>query len=192
MRTPTFSTLALLGLTAALAAAPVALAETSATETVSTEPTTTEPSEPGYPPPSPFIHITGDGRPQPGDDIGVVVGCPFAPREAHSPVLDIGAYEQVETPSGINTYVAPATIDPKTVPGDYPVTAWCGRGQHLKWTFTVYPADASDDGDEATAPSGSGGAEPRQVTRIPKGAPETGGGPESVEPAWFHPVAVSR
>lgn len=180
MRTPTFSTLALLGLTAALAAAPVALAETSATGP------TTEPTEPGYPPPSPFLHITGDGRPQPGDDIGVVVGCPFEPREARSPVLDIGPYEQVETPSGINTYVAPATIGLKTVPGDYPVTAWCGRGQHLKWTFTVYPADASDRGDAATAPSGSGEAEPRQVIQIPKGAPETGGGP-----ARFA-VAVSR
>lgn len=204
MRTPTTGTLVLLGLVAALATAPVALAdattrttpaEPGTTEPTTTEPTTTEPTATDptptdpttgptspYPPPSPEIFITGDGRPQPGDEIGVVVRCPFEPRQAKSPVLTIGEYEQVESPSAMNTYVAPATIDPATDPGDYPVTAWCGRGAHLTWTFTVYPADpAGDDGESAPPaagrPSGATGSGSPQVTRIPKGAPETGGGP---------------
>lgn len=207
MRTPATGTPVLLGLVAAVATTPVALADAATTGTTPAEPVTAEPSatEPAeatptteptssYPPPSPEIFITGDGRPQPGDEIGVVVRCPFEPRKPTSPVLTIGEYEQVESPSGMKTHVAPATVDPSTAPGDYPVTAWCGRGAMLTWTFTVYPADPTGGGGTPPAahqPSGTTGSEERQVTRIPKGAPETGG-PESADaqPVWTSGLAA--
>ncbi|RRO17953.1 hypothetical protein EIL87_06695 [Saccharopolyspora rhizosphaerae] len=182
MRTPTTGTLVLLGLVATLATAPVALAAT--TEPAPPEPTseepTTEPTSP-YPPPSPSMHIMGDGRPQPGDEIGVAVHCPVEPRKATSPVLTIGEYERRDHPSGMDVWVAPATIDLHTVPGDYPVRAWCER-EHLKWTFRVFPADsAGDDGEAAPPavekPSKPAGSSASQVSRVPNGAPETGGGP---------------
>ena len=183
MRTPTIGTLTLFGLAAALVTAPVTLADTSTPDPV----TTTDPTS-SYPPPSPEIYISGDGRPQPGDEISVVIRCPFTPRDPSSPVLEIGELQQVESPAGIDTYVAPATIDPAAEPGDYPVTSWCGKasGSELEWIFRVYPADSGSD--DATAPAEPSTAEPvtgrpsaesGQVATIPKGAPETGGGPVS-------------
>jgi hypothetical protein len=172
MRTPTVGAMTLLGLAAAMAAAPTALAES-----------TPESSSP-YPPPSAEIFITGDGRPQPGDHIGVVVRCPYPPGDAHSPVLKSGKLEKIDTPAGIDTYQAPAIIKSGTEPGKYPLAAGCGKNG-VSTTFIVYPADASDDngGGSTTGPDKSGAAteadtnKGSQVTRTPKGAPETGGEP---------------
>jgi hypothetical protein len=171
MRKRTCGALTLLGFTAAMSAAPVAVAEP-----------TTESSSP-YPPPSAEIYITGDGRPQPGDDIGVVVRCPYGhPAKAQSPVLEIGKFVKVDSPSGIDTYQAPASIETGTEAGDYPLTAGCGKNG-LSTTFTVYPPDpGGDEGsggttEPAPAANGRGNDQAHQVARIPKGAPETGGEP---------------
>ncbi|CAM03690.1 hypothetical protein A8924_4809 [Saccharopolyspora erythraea NRRL 2338] len=170
--------LTMLGIVAAMSVGPVAAAEP-----------TIETTSP-YPPPSPQIHITADGRPQPGDDIGVVVRCPYgAPGGAQSPVLEIGEFEKVDTPAGIDTYVAPATIGSGTEPGDYPLSAGCGKNG-LRTTFTVYPADDDGSGDIPAPVPGADddvsedGTEPPQVARTPKGAPETGGDPGADLAVW--------
>lgn len=123
------------------------------------------------------VFITADGSPQAGENIEVVVRCYGEVGQPESPVLVIGELQEVESPADIPTYVAPATIDADAEPGDYPLTATCD-GETLSWPLTVYPADenpgerpdeGSGDGDDA---DGSG----QQVTRTPRGAPETGAG----------------
>lgn len=116
------------------------------------------------------LAIAGDGRPQPGDAIGVVVRCAGEVGQPSSPVLDIGELHPVESPDDVPVYVADATIDADTAPGDYPLTAPC-FAEVLSTTFTVYPSD-----DEGTDDDGT------QVTRTPRGAPETGGGESTTHP----------
>ncbi|MGH4026347.1 MAG: hypothetical protein ACRDRV_17370 [Pseudonocardiaceae bacterium] len=143
-------------------------------ETLSNTFTVQQPDSP-YPPPEPSIHIAADGSPQPGEPVEVFVRCDGEVGNPDSPVLEIGDLQEVDTPAGIRTYRAPATIDADTEPGAYAVTATCD-GETLSWTFTVYPGDPKDgdpkDGDRDKA-------DHRQVTRTPHGAPETGAGPEA-------------
>lgn len=163
----------LLGLlTATLSPVGVAAATTdpSTGPTSSTAPT--EPPEPG-----PELFITADGSPQAGEEIGVVIRCAGDYGDVASPVLEIGEFAEVDTPSGIPTYEAPATIDADTEPGDYPLTGTC-EGEELGWTFHVYPSAGDDDGQNGDD-QGEDGSEDQQVDRIPRGAAETGGQPPS-------------
>ena len=143
-------------------------------ETLSNTFTVQQPDSP-YPPPEPSIHIAADGSPQPGEPIEVFVRCDGEVGNPESPVLEIGDLEEVDTPAGIRTYRAPATIDADTEPGDHAVTATCD-GETLSWTFTVYPGDSQGDdpkGDDPRKP------DHRQVTRTPRGAPDTGAGADA-------------
>ena len=163
MRAHSIGTGILLGLAAAALTGPAALAESTA-----------EPPSPSAAPPSAGqVFITADGSPQAGEDIEVVVRCHGKVGQPKSPVLEIGQLSEVDTPADIPTYVAPATIEPGTAAGDYPLTAPC-EGDTLRTTFTVYPSDS--DGAQG---DGTGAGDGRQVTVTPRGAPETGGEPEA-------------
>ncbi len=169
MRAHNTGTGILLGLATVALTAPAALAESTAEPPSSTTapPSATAPRSGGE------VFITADGSPQPGEDIEVVVRCHGEVEAPKSPVLKIEQLRKVETPANIPTYVAPATIKPRTAPGDYPLTAPCD-GDTLRTTFTVYPSDSDGGKDE-----GTGAGDGRQVTVTPRGAPETGGEPEA-------------
>ncbi len=169
MRAHNTGTGILLGLATVALTAPAALAESTAESPSSTTaaPSTTAPPTAGE------VFITADGSPQAGEDIEVVVRCHGKVGAPKSLVLKIGQLREVETPADIPTYVAPATIKPRTPPGDYPLTAPCD-GDTLRTTFTVYPSGSDGAKDEDT-----GAGDGRQVSVMPRGAPETGGEPEA-------------
>ena len=116
------------------------------------------------------VFIAADGSPQAGEHIEVFVRCYGQVGQPESPVLTIGELQEIDSPADIPTYRAPATINADTTPGDYQVTATCD-GETLTWTFTVMPAAGQNDpGDD------------QQVTRTPRGAPETGAGTAGEDP----------
>lgn len=138
------------------------------------------------------IFITADGSPQPGEVIDVVIRCAEEVGGASSPALDIDErIFEIETPAETPTYLSYARILPDIVSGDYPLEAPCGD-ETLSTTFTVYPPDpedndGSDGSDGSDGPDGGNedsGDDGEQVSRIPEGAPETGG-----EPAGTGPLA---
>ncbi len=90
--------------------------------------------------PAPSLAIAGDGRPQPGDGIDVVVRCDGEVGPPASPVLDIGPLREVESPDSLPVHVAQATIRRDTEPGEHPLSSTCA-GEDLGIGFTVYPAD---------------------------------------------------
>lgn len=100
---------------------------------------------------------------KPGQKVTVSVGCDTE-SNLRSTALDIGRTH----PAGPqhDPSVAPeqrATAVVKDVkPGRYTVSYECGRGTVIKTTFTVLPADK----DKEPA---------KQVTKVPAGAPQTGG-----------------
>lgn len=163
MRARTIGTGVLFGLATAMLSAPVALAAPVP------HPVTTQ-SAGGE------VFIIADGSPQAGEDIEVAVRCWGEVGTPESPVLQIGELSEVDSPADIPTYVAPATIDPDTAAGDYPLTAPCD-GDTLSNTITVYPSGADDDGGDQGNGTGNGDGDTDQVSRTPRGAPETGGDP---------------
>lgn len=136
---------------------------------------TVNPPDSPYPPETPSIHIAADGSPQPGEGIEVFVRCAGEVGQPESPVLDVGDLQEVQTPGELPTYRAPATIHADAEPGDYPVTATCD-GETLSWPMTVYPGPERDDEPGAAPGDDPGKPGDRQVTRTPRGAPDTGEG----------------
>jgi hypothetical protein len=125
MRAPVIGAGILLGVAATALSAPAAFAQ----------PVEDHPAE------SPEIHIIADGSPQAGESIEVAVRCAGDIGLPTSPVLQIGELHEVDAPADLPTFVAPATIEPDTEPGDHQLTSSCD-GEPLSWSFTVYPADS--------------------------------------------------
>lgn len=162
MRAHAIGTGVLFGLATAMLSAPVALAAP-----VPHLMTATSGAE---------VFITADGSPQAGEDIEVVVRCQGEVGAPASPVLHIGELDRIDAPADTPTYVAPATIDADAAPGNYPLTALCD-GDTLSNTITIVASGAdNDEGDKGDA---TGHSDAEQVTRTPRGAPETGDDPEN-------------
>jgi hypothetical protein len=106
----------------------------------------------------------------PGDQVLVSVGC-TPPSRIHgvsSPVLDIGALKPVSDPGNAPRSEAVATVKKSAAPGRYPVTAGCG-GSTLHAEFTV-------TGTRTTRPPGTAPSTPSEVSKVPSGPAQTGGG----------------
>lgn len=154
---------------ALLATQATGFAEETATSTPTTTTTPTSKNEP-----YPFLGISLAPA-KPGDDILVSVGCPAGDLgKVESPALDIGTFEVVvEQPKLIVNAVGHVRKDLRD--GFYPVKAVCGKVS-LKVNFQVLGAKP-----KPTAPTTTTTKKPKprtgnQVSRIPVGAPQTGGG----------------
>ncbi|SDY70891.1 hypothetical protein SAMN05421504_106466 [Amycolatopsis xylanica] len=100
---------------------------------------------------------------KPGQKVTVSVGCDTE-LNLGSPALDIGRTHPVgpqHDPSIAPEQQASAVVK-DVKPGTYTVAYECGRGTVIKTKFTVLPAD------KAKEPA-------KQVTKVPAGAPQTGG-----------------
>ncbi|MFD9894568.1 hypothetical protein ACFWY9_34925 [Amycolatopsis sp. NPDC059027] len=163
-----------------LAAAPAAFATdsptsttTPATPTAPTSPTsspTTTPTSPTTTATTSTTPTTPPGNPkaflklQPnaahaGDKITVLVGCEAKYiKNLSSPVLDFGALSPSgpqDDPAKAPVSRGQATVKKDAEPGEYPASFQCDTGK-VSVTFTVLGA--------------------KQVTQVPSGAPQTGGG----------------
>ncbi|MFC3451946.1 hypothetical protein [Amycolatopsis speibonae] len=163
-----------------------ALATPAAAQEVSTTPTTTF-----TPPPMqyPFIAVS-PAKSKAGEDVLVSVGCPVADLgEVKSMVLDrVGKFEITsENPVILG---AVAHIDDKARPGFYAVTALCKtKTVTINLEVAAVPTSSNKPPKPTTStgktmPPGSSAApvrpgSDRQVSKIPVGAPQTGGGPFS-------------
>lgn len=130
------------------------------------------------------IFITADGSPQPGEEIDVVIRCADEVGGASSPALDIDErIFEIETPDEMPTYLSYARILPDVEPGDHPLEAPCGE-ETLSTMFTVYPPDpdGSDGAGDGDGDDGDRDGDGGQVSRVPEGAPETGGEPAATGP----------
>ena len=172
---------------AALAAPAVASAQD-----VSTSPTTpTTPTTSFTPPPMqyPFIAVS-PAKAKAGEDILVSVGCAAGDLgEVKSMVLDhIGKFEVTSEEPVILGAVA--HIDGKARPGFYAVTATCKtKPVTINLEVTAIPTPSSKPPKPTVSPvkpvpTGNPGPSARvgsgrQVSKIPVGAPQTGGGPFS-------------
>ncbi|WP_370946666.1 hypothetical protein AB5J62_03670 [Amycolatopsis sp. cg5] len=100
---------------------------------------------------------------KPGQKVIVSVGCDTE-LNLNSAALDIGRTHPVgpqHDPSVAPEQQASAVVK-NVKPGTYAVTYECGRGTVIMTKFTVLPAD------QAKEPA-------KQVTKVPAGAPQTGG-----------------
>jgi hypothetical protein len=132
---------------------------TSATGTPTSSPTTT-PTDDNAGVPKAFLRLLpAVGRP--GSQIAVRVGCEAGYiAKLSSPVLDFG---KLTAGPQNDPKVAPlskgtATVKKNAKPGTYTASYECG-GAQITTKFTVLPAKQA----------------PKQVTKVPAGAPQTGG-----------------
>ncbi|ANN20578.1 hypothetical protein SD37_36650 [Amycolatopsis orientalis] len=153
---------------------------------VSTSPTTSF-----TPPPMqyPFIAVS-PAKSKAGEEVLVSVGCPVADLgEVKSMVLDhVGKFEVTSEDPVILGAVA--HIDAKARPGFYAVTATCKtKPVTINLEVTAIPTPSSKPPKPTVSPvkpvpTGHSGPSARvgsgrQVSKIPVGAPQTGGGPFS-------------
>lgn len=110
---------------------------------------------------------------RPGERILFTVACEADGARVTSPVL--GAVKLESDPEGHQPWAVhgSTTVNQDAEPGDHPVSLQCGPVV-IEKTLTVLRAQHGSDG-RAHHGSGTGGHD-GQVTRVPRGAPETGGG----------------
>ena len=140
--------------------APPASATGTPTSTPTSSPAETEPTDDNAGVPKAFLRLLpAVGRP--GSPIAVRVGCEAQYiAKLSSPVLDFG---KLTAGPQNNPKVAPlskgtATVKKNAKPGTYTASYECG-GAQITTKFTVLPAKPA----------------PKQVTKVPAGAPQTGG-----------------
>jgi len=143
-----------------------------AAETTTSTPVTTPTSKPNEP--YPFLSISLAPA-KPGSDVLVSVGCPAGDLGVvESRALDIGPFEvAVEQPKLIMDAVGHVRKGLST--GFYRVSAVCGKVT----LFTNFQVIGPPPKTTTPAPATTKKPQPRtgnQVSRIPVGAPQTGGG----------------
>ncbi|HEY2725292.1 MAG TPA: hypothetical protein VGI84_11470 [Pseudonocardiaceae bacterium] len=138
-----------------------------------TAPFTVVADQTGQPPAGTWLAVEPKSA-HPGDTVtATAAGC-AAPGVLTSPVL--GTVTLAQNPEGHQPWAmsGTTTVNSDAEPGRYPVSVDCGE-QRIKATFTVLPAPTQ--GGPATHPSTPSAAPGAgQVSRVPKGAPATGGG----------------
>ncbi|MEV6901298.1 hypothetical protein [Amycolatopsis sp. NPDC051372] len=104
-----------------------------------------------------------------GDSVTARVVCPpKTSMKLSSTVITFGELEAVGTEQPLETayvYQTPADVNKNAKPGTYTVTFLCGKAK-LTQSFKVLPAKDA----VVTTPT-----TPKQVTKVPMGAPQTGG-----------------
>lgn len=160
----------------ALAGGAVLAAQATGFAAETTTPTPTTTTTPTSKPNESYPFLAVSLAPvEPGGDVLVSVGCPAGDLgKVESMGLDIGKFEvAVEQPKLIVNAVAHVHKDLRN--GFYRVTAVCGK-LTLATNFEVVGAKPKPT---SPAPSTTKKPKPRtgnQVTKIPTGAPQTGGG----------------
>lgn len=141
--------------------------------------TVVEPDDPADGPPADFLAVI-PAVARPGDQVRAQATCDRTDETLlTSPVLRTATL--VPDPEGHQPWAlqGSTTVAADAAPGEYPVTVECWGGL-VETTITV-PGDTNGDGDDD---GGDGDGNRRdasrgdgdQVTRVPKGAPETGDG----------------
>ncbi|MEV4600085.1 hypothetical protein AB0K15_22120 [Amycolatopsis sp. NPDC049253] len=172
-RIAVFSSILAVGL---LSAAPAFAAESATPEQPPSSTSTPVPSTSDKPTPP-----TGDHRPpkpsltvlpraaRAGDSVTARVVCPpKTSMKLSSPVVTFGELEAVGTeqpPETAYVHQTLADVNKNAKPGTYTVTFLCGKAA-LRQSFKVLPAEDA----AVTTPTA-----PKQVTKVPVGAPQTGG-----------------
>ncbi|MBB1157648.1 hypothetical protein [Amycolatopsis dendrobii] len=171
-RTVVFSALVAAGM---LSAAPAFAAETSATPPPSSTATAPPSSSPEEPPgdsggvPKAFIRVLPSSG-HAGDRVTVRVGCEASEiQNLNSAALQFGKLHPVgpqNDPSKAPISQGAATVRSGVKPGTYQVSFSCGSAD-LTTKFTVLGAKP--------APKPTPTPAPKQVSKVPSGAPQTGG-----------------
>ncbi|GAB3373827.1 hypothetical protein [Amycolatopsis echigonensis] len=171
-RTVVFSALVAAGM---LSAAPAFAAEAPttppATSTAAPSPSTEQPPDGNAGVPKAFIRVLpSSGRA--GDRVTVRVGCEASEiKNLNSAALQFGKLHPVgaqNDPSKAPVSQGTATVRAGVKPGSYKVSFSCGSAD-LATKFTVLGAKPAPKPTPAPAPA------PKQVSKVPSGAPQTGG-----------------
>lgn len=172
-RTVVFSALVAAGMLSAAPAfaaeAPTTPATPSATSTAAPSPATDEAADDDAGVPKAFIRVLPSSG-HAGDRVTVRVGCEASEiKNLNSAALQFGKLHPVGTqsdPSKAPVSQGTATVRTGVKPGSYQVSFSCGSAD-LATKFTVLGAKPAPKPTPAPAP--------KQVSKVPSGAPQTGG-----------------
>ncbi|MGH4016335.1 MAG: hypothetical protein ACRDSL_20900 [Pseudonocardiaceae bacterium] len=143
-------------------------------ETLGVTFTVIEPDDSTHDLPADFVHIHPSAA-HPGETVAAQASCDTDEVTLTSPVLRTATL--APDPEGHQPWAlhGTTTVTEDAEPGDYPVSAQCPGGT-VQTTITVL-GDRIDTGDQTgDQTEGDDG----QVSRVPKGAPETGDGDQGV------------
>lgn len=135
--------------------------------------TVIEPEDPTHDLPADFVRVHPTAA-RPGDTLAAQASCVDTDEATlSSPVLQ--TVTLAPDPEGHQPWAlhGSTTVSEDAAPGDYPVSAQCTGGT-VETTLTVLAA--SIDSPDQTGTDQTGG----QVSRVPRGAPETGDGAQHV------------
>lgn len=141
--------------------------------------TVVEPGDPTHDLPADFVRVHPAAA-YPGDPVAAQASCDADEATLSSPVLR--TVTLAPDPEGHQPWAlhGATTVNEDAEPGEHPVTAQCADAV-LETTITVLDPSAEDTGqtgsDQADADADDG-AGAGQVSRVPRGAPETGDGTE--------------
>ncbi|MGH3909895.1 MAG: hypothetical protein ACRDRM_03600 [Pseudonocardiaceae bacterium] len=133
--------------------------------------TVIEPEDPTHDLPADFVRVHPSTA-RPGDTVAAQASCDADEATLSSPVLH--TVTLTPDPEGHQPWAlhGSTTVNEDAEPGDYPVSAQCAGGT-LETTLTVLAAADETDTDQT-------GADGDQVSRVPRGAPETGDGAQHI------------
>jgi hypothetical protein len=129
-----------------------------------------EPSQPPEPPAGSWLAVEPDSV-HAGDTVTATAADCAAPGVLTSPVLETVTLEQNAEGHQPWAMRGTTTVHDDAEPGEYPVSVDCGK-QQLDTTITVVARQAGPTSTAQPKPGAGDG----QVSRVPEGAPETGGG----------------